>query len=106
MPGRSPRRVDGSAGLRPGACGGYSVRRSGRLTEAAMSSPWGGFGWFLRLPGDGFEDAEADEQTEGSGEKNGPGVGGELEGGTGVWGGHGGVSLEENAPHTNECGLR
>src|SRR6267154_3158542 len=36
MPGRRPRRVEDSAGLRPGGWGGYSVRRSGRLVEAAM----------------------------------------------------------------------
>src|ERR1700721_2098009 len=39
MPGRRPRRGEGSDGPRPGAWGGYSVRRSGRLAEVAMGSP-------------------------------------------------------------------
>src|ERR1700733_13326382 len=39
MPGGGPRRVEGSDGPRPGAWGGYSVRRSGRLAEVAMGSP-------------------------------------------------------------------
>src|SRR3984957_14753405 len=40
MPGSKPRSEERSAGTRPGACGGYSLRRSGRSTEAAISSPW------------------------------------------------------------------
>ena len=36
MPGRRPRKLDRSVGALPGAWGGYSVRRSGRLVEAAM----------------------------------------------------------------------
>src|ERR1700733_8539526 len=36
MPGRRLRRVSRSAGPRPGAWGGYSVRRAGRLVEVAM----------------------------------------------------------------------
>src|ERR1700733_10496414 len=39
MPGSRPSRVECSDGPRPGAWGGYSVRRSGRLAEVAMGSP-------------------------------------------------------------------
>ena len=57
------------------------------------------------LPGDGFEDAEADEQTEGGGEENSPGIGGEAKGGTGGRGGHDGVSLEETLRTRCSVGL-
>jgi hypothetical protein len=61
----------------------------------------------LRLPGDGFEETEADEKANGGGEEDGPGVGGEAEGGTSAWGGHDGVSLKESAaPMKNTWELR
>jgi hypothetical protein len=49
-----------------------------------------------QLPGDGFEEAEADEKANGGGEEDGPGVGGEAEGWAGAWSGHVGL-LGENA---------
>src|SRR5271170_6957778 len=100
MPGRRPRRVERSAGTRPGAWGGYSVRRSGRFVEAAMGAPRCD-GLSFVLPGDASEQAEADEEAEGGGEEDGPGVGGETEGGTGTRGGHGGISLD-SAVHTKK----
>ncbi len=72
-------------GALPGAWGGYSVRRSGRLVEVAMGFSFGAACWARTasdrlLPGDGFEQAEADEEAEGGGEQDGPGVGGKTEG--------------------------
>jgi hypothetical protein len=100
--------VDCSAEPLPGAWGGYSVRRSGRLAEVAMDSPscrlsleW----CWAQLPGDGFEETEADEKADGGSEEDSPGVGREAEGGTGAWGRHDGVSLEEGAaPMKNYVG--
>ena len=46
-----------------------------------------------RLPGDGFEHAEAEDKTESSGEKDGPGAGGDAT----AESRHGRVSWEENA---------
>jgi hypothetical protein len=57
---------------------------------------------FVRLPGDGLDQAEADDEAKSGREEDGPGVCGEPEGGTSAWGGHNGVSLEENAVHTKE----
>ena len=49
----------------PGAWGGYSVRRSGRLVEWPWSSPLRADGTVGDLPGDGSEQAEADDEAEG-----------------------------------------
>jgi hypothetical protein len=43
------------------------------------------------LPGDDFEQADANDEREGKRENDGPGVGGDAS----AWGGHGGVSLEK-----------
>ena len=61
-----------------------------------MDSPWCD-GLIQRLPGDASEKTEADDEAEGSGEEDGPGVGGEA----GAKGGHGGVSLD-SAVHTKK----
>ncbi len=57
-----------------------------------MVSPMAGFVGdacaFAALPGDGFEEAEADEKANGGGEEDGAGVGGEAEGRTCGGGGH------------------
>jgi hypothetical protein len=51
------------------------------------------FFWGLALPGDGFEEAEADEEAEGCGEEDGPGVCGEAGEAAAAKGGHGEVSF-------------
>src|ERR1700744_4725552 len=45
-------------------------------------------GFCSLLPGDGAEQTEADDQTEGGGDEDGPGVGGEAERGMSVGGSH------------------
>lgn len=73
--------MDFSSGTRPGAWGGYSVRRSGRSAEVAIGSPWCRFVRCVSLaglPGDGFDEAYTDEESEAERENDGPGVGGEA----------------------------
>jgi hypothetical protein len=55
------------------------------------------------LPGDGSEQAKADEETEGDDQQDGPRVGGKLEGWAGARAGHDGVSFGEGAMHTEKC---
>ena len=57
------------------------------------------------LPGDGAEQAKADDQTEGGGDEDGPGVGGEAERGMSVGGSH--VNLLGRSATTRKmCGMR
>jgi hypothetical protein len=51
------------------------------------------------LPGDGFEQTDADDDRQSKGQHNCPGVSGKRE--AGARGGHGAVSLEKEVVHTN-----
>src|SRR5580698_9781207 len=77
MPGTRPSRVEGSLGFAPGECGGYSVRRSGSEAEVDIGLSLGDCVCVanLRLPGDGFEEADTDDQREGERKDDGPGIG-------------------------------
>jgi hypothetical protein len=54
------------------------------------------------LPGDGFEQAEADDETKDDDKEDGPCVGGQLEGWAGAGGSHGEVSFGEGAMRTKK----
>jgi hypothetical protein len=60
----------------------YLVSNPTIPSDFVLRGSWG------TLPGDVFEQAEADDEAEGGGEEDGPGVGGEAEEWAGAWGGH------------------
>jgi hypothetical protein len=65
-------------------------------SDFVLRGSWG------TLPGDGFEQAEADDEAESGGEEDGPGVGGQVEVGANGGGRHSEVSLGDALLHTKK----